>query len=302
MGDKTVGRRPQASRQALLLAPKSALPERPKRLTWEQLRRRPDSYAARTVILPPLQPDRAAQPGFCRVNPHATWLLTILIVRAVARGIRRRSAAPGAAIGVAAASGLPAAARRRRRRRSTMDAQHQRRGPPEYARRMSLRRAPSAPRAAPCCSVTAVDDTRAGKPGASSTPIDGPREADRRRIPRNHSAAMRMVSSQISCGLTGKAGLSSRSGRSGSRITVIAARIRPAAQLLPRQPFHPFVQCGFEREQQGRRDACGGGERSCRPARRARRGRTPAWPRRRSWRRRSSRAPSRGSGRPRSPP
>ena len=39
---------------------------------------------------------------------------------------------------------------------------------------------------------------------------------------------MSTVSSQISCGLIGNQGLSSRWGKSGSRMTLIASRVRPA--------------------------------------------------------------------------
>jgi len=62
---------------ALLLALKAATHEWVKRLTWEELRAGL-ILLAMTVILLPLLPDRELAPWF-PVNPHATWLLTILI-------------------------------------------------------------------------------------------------------------------------------------------------------------------------------------------------------------------------------
>jgi hypothetical protein len=123
----------------------------------------------------------------------------------------------------------------------------------------TLRRSPPARASRAMLSVTAVDDTSPLASPESSTSIDGPA----RQIaayPANDSAAMTMVSSQISCGFTGKAGLSSRSGKSGSRMTVIASRIRPARSSSHVSRF-THVQRGFEREQQGRGNACCGGRR-----------------------------------------
>jgi hypothetical protein len=78
--------------------------------------------------------------------------------------------------------------------------------------------------------------------------------------PTNDSAAMRMVSSQISCGLTGKRA-ELAVGHERQQDHRHCGEDQAGAQLLPRQALQPFVQCGFEHEQQSRRDACGGGRR-----------------------------------------
>ncbi len=62
---------------AMLLALKAVLHEWVKRLTWEELRAGL-ILLAMTVILLPLLPHRELSPWF-PVNPHAIWLLTILI-------------------------------------------------------------------------------------------------------------------------------------------------------------------------------------------------------------------------------
>ncbi len=75
-GDKTAAAAAGVA-TALLLALKAALHEWVKRLTWEELRAGL-ILLAMTVILLPLLPDRELSPSL-PVNPHAVWLLTILI-------------------------------------------------------------------------------------------------------------------------------------------------------------------------------------------------------------------------------
>lgn len=75
-GDRTAAAA-AAVAAAMLLALKAALHEWVKRLTWEELRAGL-ILLAMTVVLLPLLPHRELSPYF-PVNPHAVWLLTILI-------------------------------------------------------------------------------------------------------------------------------------------------------------------------------------------------------------------------------
>ena len=109
-------------------------------------------------------------------------------------------------------------------------------------------------------SVTAVDDTRpAGKPGkqhADRRPGEADRHVSRKRQRRDEDGQQPDL-----VRIDGKSRAELAIGQERQQDHGHRGEDQAGAQLLPRQPFHPFVQCGLEREQQGRRDACccGGG-------------------------------------------